>query len=68
MCLICSLQLVDVLIKDLSEVSEELVSSPEIAKSMSGGSAPMYGMANVVPDRRMVAEFLVAYQDVMLEP
>ena len=27
-----------------------------------------YGMASFVPDRRMVAEFLVAYQDVMLEP
>lgn len=27
-----------------------------------------YGMANVVPDRRMVGEFLVVYQDVQLEP
>jgi hypothetical protein len=26
-----------------------------------------YGMANVVPDRGMIGEFLVAYQDVMLE-
>ena len=36
--------------------------------SVSGGSAPMYGMANAVPDRGMIAEFLTAYQDVMLEP
>ncbi|GAX84109.1 hypothetical protein CEUSTIGMA_g11532.t1 [Chlamydomonas eustigma] len=63
-----NLQLVEALVKDLAEVSEELVSNPEVAKNMSGGSAPMYGMANVVPDRRMVAELLVAYQDAMLEP
>eukprot|EP00198_Chlamydomonas_reinhardtii_P008126 XP_001697463.1 predicted protein [Chlamydomonas reinhardtii] len=32
------------------------------------GSAPLYGMSNVSPDRGMIGEFLVAYQDVMLMP
>lgn len=31
------------------------------------GSAPLYGMAAVVPDRRIVAQFLTAYQDALLE-
>ena len=31
------------------------------------GSAPLYGMAAVVPDRRIVAQFLTAYQDTLLE-
>jgi hypothetical protein len=29
--------------------------------------APLYGMAAVVPDRRIVGQFLVAYQDALLE-
>lgn len=33
-----------------------------------GGSAPLYGMANVSPDRGLLGEFLVAYQDTMLMP
>ncbi|KAG2490349.1 hypothetical protein HYH03_011151 [Edaphochlamys debaryana] len=37
-------------------------------KGDGGGSAPVYGMANSAPDRGMVGEFLVAYQDVMLTP
>lgn len=32
------------------------------------GSAPLYGMANVSPDRGLLGEFLVAYQDTMLAP
>lgn len=35
--------------------------------AVQGGSAPLYGMAAVVPDRRIVGEFLVAYQDALLE-
>ena len=31
------------------------------------GTAPLYGMAAVVPDRRIVAQFLTAYQDALLE-
>lgn len=57
--------LVDQLLVDLKEVSQQLLADP--TASVSGGSAPMYGMASVVPDRSMVAEFLVAYQDCILE-
>lgn len=32
------------------------------------GMAPLYGMAAKVPDRRIVSNFLVAYQDMLLEP
>ncbi|KXZ51445.1 hypothetical protein GPECTOR_12g408 [Gonium pectorale] len=38
------------------------------AAAAKSGSAPVYGMSNVSPDRGMVGEFLVAYQDVMLMP
>lgn len=31
-----------------------------------GGMAPVYGMADVSPDRAIIGEFLVAYQDVLL--
>ncbi|GFH08043.1 uncharacterized protein HaLaN_02942 [Haematococcus lacustris] len=53
------------LLEDLKEGVRALVANPE---AVSGGSAPMYGMSNVTPDRGMIAEFLVAYQDVMLAP
>ncbi|KAL6750488.1 PLP-dependent transferase [Haematococcus lacustris] len=53
------------LLEDLKEGVKTLVANPE---AVSGGSAPMYGMSNVTPDRGMIAEFLVAYQDVMLAP
>ncbi len=32
------------------------------------GRAPLYGMAAKVPDKRIVGEFLTAYQDLLLEP
>jgi len=32
------------------------------------GMAPLYGMAAKVPDKRIVGNFLVAYQDILLEP
>lgn len=41
----------------------------EVAKGegkVDGGMAPVYGMANVSPDRAIIGEFLVAYQDVLL--
>ncbi|KAG2440214.1 hypothetical protein HXX76_004326 [Chlamydomonas incerta] len=38
------------------------------AAAAKSGSAPLYGMSNVSPDRGMIGEFLVAYQDVMLMP
>lgn len=32
------------------------------------GSAPLYGLAGISPDRGLVGEFLVAFQDAMLAP
>jgi sphinganine-1-phosphate aldolase len=55
---------VDLLLKDLAACVQQLLDSPE---GVSGGSAPLYGMAGVSPDRGLVAEFLVMYQDTMLE-
>jgi sphinganine-1-phosphate aldolase len=34
----------------------------------SEGSAPLYGLAGVSPDRGLIGEFLVAFQDAMLAP
>lgn len=53
------------LLKDLKEAVEAVKKEP--AGSGGEGMAPMYGMAATVPDRRIVANFLVAYQDIMLE-
>ena len=36
------------------------------AIGVPGGMAPVYGMADVSPDRAIIGEFLVAYQDVLL--
>ncbi|EFJ48810.1 hypothetical protein VOLCADRAFT_60125, partial [Volvox carteri f. nagariensis] len=49
-------------------VNEQLANPRAAADAARHGSAPLYGMANVTPDRGMVADFLVAYQDVMLMP
>ena len=38
------------------------------AAAGKGGSAPVYGMSNASPDRGLLGEFLVAYQDTMLVP
>lgn len=51
------------LVKDLQECCAALRANPGAVK---GGSAPIYGMANVSPDRAVLGEFLVTYQDVML--
>ena len=40
---------------------------PQDPKAGGDGMAPLYGMAAVVPDRRIVGQFLVAYQDALLE-
>lgn len=34
----------------------------------SDGSAPLYGLAGVSPDRGLIGEFLVSFQDAMLAP
>eukprot|EP01025_Chloroclados_australasicus_P026219 TRINITY_DN2604_c0_g1_i1.p1 TRINITY_DN2604_c0_g1~~TRINITY_DN2604_c0_g1_i1.p1 ORF type:complete len:606 (-),score=52.21 TRINITY_DN2604_c0_g1_i1:512-2329(-) len=55
---------IDVLIDDLKECVQQARQRPELAKE---GSAPMYGFANQTPDREALGEFLVAYQDVLLD-
>lgn len=49
--------------QDLREIVEELQSGGEEVKD---GMAPVYGLASVSPDRNIIGEFLVAYQDVLL--
>lgn len=57
---------VDELLRDLEECVAGVLSHPE---GVGGESmAPLYGMAGVVPDRRIVGNFLAAIQDTLLEP
>lgn len=49
--------------QDLRETVQELQSGGEEVKD---GMAPVYGLASVSPDRNIIGEFLVAYQDVLL--
>lgn len=44
-----------------------LLHRPQDPSAGGDGTAPLYGMAAVVPDRRIVAQFLTAYQDALLE-
>lgn len=50
--------------QDLKEAVAKLKADPKLAKR---GNAPLYGMAAVVPDRSIVGEFLVAFQDIQFE-
>lgn len=54
------------LIRDLREAVAALKSSPK--GSGSEGSAPLYGLAGASPDRGLIGEFLVTFQDQMLVP
>lgn len=60
-------KVVESLLEAMEAVVEEMVSGPREGGRVKGGSAPLYGMAGKVPDRKLVAEFLETYQDVMLE-
>lgn len=55
---------VECLLRDLREAVAQVLADP---KGGGEGSAPLYGMAAVIPDRRIVAHFLQAYQDTLLE-
>ncbi len=50
-------------VQDLRECVKDLQSGGEHVKD---GMAPVYGLASVSPDRNIIGEFLVAYQDVLL--
>lgn len=52
------------LLRDLEECVAGVIAHPDLDGE---GMAPMYGMAATVPDRRIVGNFLVAYQDILLE-
>ena len=49
--------------QDLGKSVSELRADPGCCPD---GMAPMYGLAAVSPDRSLINEFLVAYQDVLL--
>lgn len=49
--------------QDLTECCAALAADPASAPE---GSAPFYGMAASMPDRRLVGDFLEAYQDALL--
>ena len=51
------------LTQDLRECCAALAADPASAPE---GSAPFYGMAASMPDRRLVGDFLEAYQDALL--
>jgi len=59
---------VEELLRDLEECVTGILTHPDDDKLAGDGMAPMYGMAATVPDRRIVGNFLVAFQDVLLEP
>ncbi|CAK0780190.1 hypothetical protein CVIRNUC_004963 [Coccomyxa viridis] len=55
--------IVDSLLKDLQECVDILQKD---STGIKDGMAPIYGLASVSPDRKIIGEFLVAYQDVLL--
>ena len=50
-------------VQDLRSAVAELKAAPSCCPD---GMAPMYGLAAVSPDRSLINEFLIAYQDVLL--
>ncbi|KAI3426347.1 hypothetical protein D9Q98_008720 [Chlorella vulgaris] len=58
--------IVQLLLRDLKEAVQTVLQDPQ-GKGDGEGMAPLYGMAATVPDRRIVSQFLVAYQDALLE-
>lgn len=57
---------VDSLIGDLREAVAAFKANPH--GGGSDGSAPLYGLAGASPDRGLIGEFLVTFQDQMLAP
>ena len=51
------------MLQDLQDCVEELQRD---SAGVKDGMAPIYGLASVSPDRKIIGEFLVAYQDVLL--
>ena len=53
------------LMQDLKDCVQALRKNPNCLGAE--GKAPVYGMANINPDRSMVGEILVAVQDSLLD-
>jgi sphinganine-1-phosphate aldolase len=51
------------MVQDLQDCVEVLQRD---SAGVKDGMAPIYGLASVSPDRKIIGEFLVAYQDVLL--
>jgi hypothetical protein len=49
--------------QDLEAAMEDVRRDPGLSKL---GSAPIYGMSAISPDRGIIGDFLEAYQDVLL--
>ena len=57
-------EMVDKLIMDLEECIAEVKKGP---KDGEEGMAPIYGMAESLPDRHIIGDVLVAYQEAALD-
>lgn len=54
------------LVADIRAAVDHLLASPKAAAK--GGTAPIYGMSGISPDRGLVADVLLTYQAALLEP
>ena len=61
-----SMEICEALIRDLRDAY--MAADGDQDDDDDEGRAPLYGMAAKVPDKRIVGEFLTAYQDLLLEP
>ena len=63
---VCQVQRLNqyLILQDLRDSVKALKDDPNCVKD---GKAPVYGMANINPDRSMVGEILVAVQDNLLD-
>ena len=57
-------EMIDQLVKDLQESILEVLKGP---KDGEEGMAPIYGMAESLPDRHIIGDVLVAYQEAALD-
>lgn len=63
--LVLDTSIVIVIVQDLRQSVQALRDDPNALGAE--GKAPVYGMANINPDRSMVGEILVAVQDSLLD-
>ena len=61
-----SMTTVEELLRDVEECVAGVLAHPD-GGAGEESMAPLYGLAATVPDRRIVGNFLIAYQDILLE-